>query len=101
MQGGAGISEPIASRGCAFGDFDNDGDVDMVVNPVNDYPQLLRCDSRTGNNWIKVRTIGMKSIAAALARACGALLRHLERRSHIRRLTKSAAAEATSHRMIC
>src|SRR5438552_1343566 len=61
MQGGAGISEPIASRGCAFGDFDNDGDVDMVVNPVNDYPQLLRCDSRTGNNWIKVRTIGMKS----------------------------------------
>ncbi len=36
-------------------------DVDMVVNPVNDYPQLLRCDSRTGNNWIKVRTIGMKS----------------------------------------
>ncbi len=33
----------------------------MVINPVNDYPQLLRCDSRTGNNWIKVRTIGTKS----------------------------------------
>ena len=61
MQDGAGISEPIASRGCTFGDFDNDGDIDMVVNPVNDYPQLLRCDSRTGNNWIKVRTIGTKS----------------------------------------
>jgi hypothetical protein len=58
---GPGISEPIAARGCAFGDFDNDGDIDMVVNPVNDYPQLLRCDSQTGNNWIKVRTIGTKS----------------------------------------
>jgi len=61
MQAGPGISTPTASRGCAFGDFDNDGDIDMVVNPVNDYPQLLRCDSRTGNNWIKVRTIGTKS----------------------------------------
>ena len=33
----------------------------MVINPVNDYPQLLRCDSQTGNHWIKVRTIGTKS----------------------------------------
>jgi enediyne biosynthesis protein E4 len=61
LQGGAGISEPVAARGAAFGDFDNDGDIDVVVNTVNDFPQLLRCDSRTGNNWIKVRTIGTKS----------------------------------------
>src|SRR6185369_7443247 len=61
MQAGTGISGPVAARGCAFGDFDNDGDVDVVINSVNDYPQLLRCDSQTGNNWIKVRTIGTKS----------------------------------------
>ena len=61
FQAGDGISAVKAARGCAFGDFDNDGDIDVVVNAVNDYPQLLRCDSRTQNNWIKVRTIGTKS----------------------------------------
>jgi len=61
MRAGAGISDPVAARGCAFGDFDNDGDVDVVVNTVNDYPQLLRCDSRLSNNWIKVKAIGTKS----------------------------------------
>jgi hypothetical protein len=61
LQAGPGISDQIAARGCAFGDFDNDGDLDIVVNAVNDYPQLIRCDSQTRNNWIKVRTIGTRS----------------------------------------
>jgi enediyne biosynthesis protein E4 len=58
---GPGISVPSASRGCAFGDFDNDGDVDFVVNCVNDVPQLVRSDSSLDNAWIKIRTIGTKS----------------------------------------
>ena len=58
---GPGISVPSASRGCAFGDFDNDGDVDFVVNCVNDVPQLVRSDSSLDNTWIKIRTIGTKS----------------------------------------
>src|SRR2546430_920573 len=61
---GAALSpdgKPQAGMGIAAGDYDNDGDIDVVVNCVNQVPQLIRCDSSTGNRWIKVRTIGTKS----------------------------------------
>ena len=58
---GPGILEPVSGRGCAIGDFDNDGDLDIVVNCVNDVPQLLRCDAPAGNNWLRVKTVGTKS----------------------------------------
>ena len=61
LTSGPGILEKVAARGCAFGDFDNDGDIDVLVNCVNDLPQLLRCDQSSRNNWIKVKTVGVKS----------------------------------------
>jgi len=63
---GGAIVEPTASRGCAFGDYDNDGDVDVVINPVNDAPVLMRCDSTTNNNWIAIRALGTKSNRSGL-----------------------------------
>jgi hypothetical protein len=60
-EAGPGINATAAARGTAFGDFDNDGDIDIAVNCVNSLPQLIRCDSTTGRNWIKIRTVGTKS----------------------------------------
>src|SRR6516225_1467052 len=55
------LNEPRPSRGTAFGDFDNDGDVDIVVINMNEPPSLLRNDSPAKNTWLKVKCIGTKS----------------------------------------
>lgn len=58
---GSGILAPHSSRGCAFGDFDNDGDLDILVMNMNEPPSLLRNDYSGKNNWLKVKTMGTKS----------------------------------------
>ncbi len=63
---GPGILEKAPARGCAFGDFDNDGDIDVAVNTVNDVPQLLRADSSLDRRWIKVRLVGVRSNRAGI-----------------------------------
>ncbi|MGD0860928.1 MAG: CRTAC1 family protein [Terracidiphilus sp.] len=54
------------SRGCAFGDFDNDGDLDIVIMNQNEPPSLLRNDAPPANHWIKVRLQGTKSNRSAI-----------------------------------
>ena len=60
-EAGQAVSKLNPSRGAAFGDFDNDGDVDILINSVNSVPELLRADLYGQNNWIKIKAIGTKS----------------------------------------
>jgi hypothetical protein len=58
---GRGASSPHSSRGAAFGDIDNDGDVDVLVMNMNESASLLRNDASGGNAWLAVRLEGAKS----------------------------------------
>jgi enediyne biosynthesis protein E4 len=63
---GPGISEHFSSRGAAFGDYDNDGDVDVLILNMNDLPSLLRNDGGNKQNWIKIKLIGTKCNRTAI-----------------------------------
>jgi enediyne biosynthesis protein E4 len=70
-QAGTGIAQQKSSRGAAFGDFDNDGDLDVLVMNMGDTPSLLRNDLSTSNHWIQLRLEGSKSNRSAI----GAIVR--------------------------
>ncbi len=65
-EAGPGVAAVHASRGCAFGDFDNDGDVDMLVVNMNEPPSLLRNDVSGNGHWLKVQLEGVKSNRSAI-----------------------------------
>jgi hypothetical protein len=65
-EAGPGFAAAHCSRGCAFGDFDNDGDVDIVIINLNEPPSLLRNDLTGGGNWLKVKLVGTKSNRSAI-----------------------------------
>jgi hypothetical protein len=59
-QSGLIFSKPLAARGVAFGDFNNDGFVDVVIN-CNDEPAVVLKNSGNANHWLVVNTVGVKS----------------------------------------
>ena len=58
---GPDFLRPIAGRGLATADFDNDGDTDFAVNIRGDYPEILRNDGGNENHWLEVLVIGTRS----------------------------------------
>jgi len=65
-EAGPGIGQPHVSRGVAFGDFDNDGDIDILVMNQNEPPSLLRNDVSGTNHWLKVKLQGTVSNRSAI-----------------------------------
>jgi hypothetical protein len=65
-QAGPGVAELHSSRGVAFGDFDNDGDIDILIVNLNEPPSLLRNDVIGTNRWLKVLLIGVASNRSAI-----------------------------------
>jgi len=57
---------PHSSRGAAFGDIDNDGDIDVLIMNMNEPPSLLRNDSRAGHGWITLKLEGSRSNRSAI-----------------------------------
>ena len=58
---GPDFIRPIAGRGIASADYDNDGDMDIAINNRGDYPELLRNDGGNLNHWLEVLLIGTRS----------------------------------------
>ena len=65
-QAGPGIAEVHSSRGVAFGDFDNDGDLDILIINLNEPPSLLRNDVTGRSHWLKVQLVGTVSNRSAI-----------------------------------
>jgi hypothetical protein len=63
---GPGILEKHSARGAAFGDYDNDGNVEVLVNNQNEPPSLLKQSGKPAGNWVLLKLEGVKSNRSAI-----------------------------------
>jgi enediyne biosynthesis protein E4 len=80
VQSGAIFSRPLAGRGMALGDFNNDGAIDVLVSQNNGAPLLLRNRAAEANHWLGIKLVGTKSnidaVGAKITYQSGDLERH-------------------------
>jgi enediyne biosynthesis protein E4 len=62
---GAAFNQPIVARGAAFGDLNNDGQIDIVLGVLNDAPLVLR-NNGTKNHWLGIQLVGAQSNRSAI-----------------------------------
>ena len=81
---GQDMQKPHVSRGAATGDFDNDGDLDILVSNGGQRPQLLRNDGGNSNHWLEILLIGTKSnrdgVGASVKATAGDLVKYEQRK---------------------
>jgi enediyne biosynthesis protein E4 len=63
---GPGITAHFSSRGAAFGDYDNDGGMDILILNMNELPSLLHNVGGSKQNWIKLKLVGTKCNRTAI-----------------------------------
>lgn len=63
---GPAVTDPHSSRGAAFGDFDNDGDIDVLIMNMDSPPTLLRNNLKSDRHWLRVQLQGVASNRSAI-----------------------------------
>jgi hypothetical protein len=96
-EAGVAVASTHASRGCAFGDFDNDGDVDVVVINLNEPPSLLRNDVSGQGRWLKVLLEGVKSNRSAIG---ARVIAQYGGRSHAQEVTAQSSFYSANDRRL-
>jgi hypothetical protein len=85
---GPAVLEPRSSRGCAFGDFDNDGNLDVLIMNMGEPPSLLHNQNRSGNHWLTVKAVGTRSNRSAIG---ARVVVHAEGRRQIREVISGSS----------
>jgi hypothetical protein len=63
---GPPVLEPHSSRGCAFGDFNNDGNIDVLILNMSEPPSLLLNQIHSSNHWLNIKLVGTRSNRSAI-----------------------------------